>query len=66
MSGHDPVCPLDDMPTFDCPICALIKAARAEELEKFNAIWKANLPSIERRNYLQGWTDAVNGKRLGP
>lgn len=64
MTGHDPVCPLGDMPTFDCTVCRAIKAARDEERDTFNRTWKANLPAVERRNYLQGWTDAVNGRRL--
>jgi hypothetical protein len=66
MTAHDPCCCLDDMPSAECPVCASILMARAEEKERFNATWKANLPGIERRNYLQGWTDAVNGRRLGP
>lgn len=63
---HDRYCLITSTTILDCPICSLLKAARDEEREKFNQTWKANLPGIERRNYVQGWTDAVNGKRLGP
>ena len=63
---HDPHCPITTTALLDCPICALLKRARDEERDTFNQTWKANLPGIERRNYIRGWTDAVNGRRLGP
>lgn len=63
---HDPHCPITTTALLDCPICALLTAARGDERAKFTEIWKANLPGIERRNYTEGWTDAINGRRLRP
>jgi hypothetical protein len=57
MTAHDPCCCLDDMPGSECPVCASIALARGEERAKFTAIWKANLPLIEVRNYERGFID---------
>ena len=63
---HDPFCPVSTTRITDCPLCALLKAARDAERDVYQRSWKVNLPLIERRNYIQGWTDAINGRRLGP
>ncbi len=59
MTAHDPACPLDDMPTFDCTVCRAIGAARSEERAIFQRTWKDNLPSICQRNYAEGYKDAT-------
>jgi|LakMenEpi03Aug12_release.lakeMendotaPanAssembly.Ray.scaffolds.fasta_scaffold22638_19 hypothetical protein len=62
--GHDRQCPRanDSMVTEDrCLYCYHLRLARGEELEKFNNIWKANLPGIEQRNYDLGLADGRAG-----
>ena len=59
--AHDPCCCLEDMPTSECPVCASIALARGEERAKFTETWKENLPLIERRNYLDGFRDGMDG-----
>ena len=59
MTAHDPACCLEDMPTSECPVCASIALARGEEIAVRERIWKDNLPSIARRNYLEGYKDAT-------
>lgn len=59
MSGHDPCCPIYDLPVADCVVCTAIGEARSEEKNTATAIWKANLPAIERRNYLEGYADGA-------
>ena len=59
MTAHDPACCLDDMPGSECPVCASITLARGEERATRERIWKDNLPSICRRNYLEGFKDAT-------
>lgn len=54
--SHDRCCPLDN-PALECAVCDAIAAARSEEKATAQAIWKANLHSIESRNYLAGWHD---------
>lgn len=60
---HDPCCPLDSLQDADCTICTAITAARGQEKRTFDATWKANLPSIERRWYLEGYADGAAGHR---
>ena len=38
------------------------RRARGQEIETRNRIWRENLPSIERRWYLDGYTDGVDGR----
>lgn len=61
---HDRCCPLDDGDGIECAVCDAIVRARAEELDKFNSIWKANLPRVEARNWLDGYRAAVNGRPI--
>lgn len=61
--SHDPCCPIYDLPVTDCVVCSAIAEARAEEKRTFDATWKANLPSIERRWYLEGYADGAAGHR---
>jgi hypothetical protein len=63
--SHDRCCPLEDA-SLECAVCDAIAAARAEEIEARNLIWKINLPIIERRNYEQGFHDGVElGRKQG-
>ena len=64
MSGHDPACCLDDMPGPECPVCASIALARGEERVKYDRTWKENLPSVARRNYVEGYRDAADGRPM--
>ena len=62
--GHDVQCPRANdtvIETRTCVYCYHIRAARNEELEKFNEIWKVNLPGIEQRNYDLGLADGRAG-----
>lgn len=61
MSGHDSCCPLDDLPSTDCVVCAAIGQARDEEKDTYNQSWRANLPLIERRWYERGYADGRAG-----
>ena len=58
---HDPCCPLGDAATTDCAVCTAIAAARAQEIEARNRIWHQNMPRVARRNYEEGYRDAING-----
>jgi len=57
--GHDRCCPIYDLPVTACVCCAAIGDARSEEKLTFSETWQANLPLIERRNYLEGYADAA-------
>lgn len=59
--SHDPCCPLDSTSEFACPICEAVAAARGQEKSIFNDTWKANLPLVERRWYLEGYADGAAG-----
>ena len=63
MSAHDPCCCLSDLPGSECPVCASIALARGEEKHAFGETWRANLPLVERRNYLEGYADGAAGHR---
>ena len=63
MSGHDPCCPLDDLPVSDCTICTAIALARGEEMHRADDVWKINLPLITRRVYAEGYADGAAGHR---
>lgn len=56
--SHDRCCPLDDA-ALECAVCDAIAAARAEEIEARNHIWRENLPLIEERCYRQGFHDGL-------
>ena len=56
---HDPCCPIYDLPVGDCVVCSAIAEARGQEKQTFTETWKANLPQIERRVYLQGYADGA-------
>lgn len=58
--SHDRCCPLDG-PALDCAVCDAIAAARAEEKRTFDQVWKANLPLITTRAYLDGYADGAAG-----
>lgn len=60
---HDPCCPLDNMPDANCTVCDAIAAARGQEKTVFGDTWRANLPAIERRWYLEGYADGAAGHR---
>ena len=62
---HEPLCPQqgeDDWPS--CPICDLLKAARNDERAKYQETWRANLPRIEARNWLEGYRAATNRRNI--
>lgn len=56
--SHDRCCPLEDA-TLECAVCDAIAAARSEEKAIFQRVWQANMPLVERRNYLEGYADAA-------
>ena len=58
-ADHDPCCPIFDLPVQDCVVCSAIQEARGQEIETRNRIWRENLPLIERRWYLDGYTDGA-------
>jgi len=60
--SHDPACILELLPDDGCTICECIAQARAQEKYAFNETWKANLPSITRRKYLEGYADGAAGR----
>ena len=64
MSVHDPACCLDDMPGSECPVCSSIALARSEERTRADRSWHDNLPSIARRNYVEGFKDAAAGRPM--
>jgi hypothetical protein len=37
----------------------VVAAARGQEKQVFNETWQANMPLVERRNYLEGYADAA-------
>jgi hypothetical protein len=61
MTSHDRCCPLDGS-DVECAVCDAIGAARGEERQIRKDIWAANLGPIEKRNYLDGYRDAANGR----
>ena len=64
MSGHDPCCPLDDLPTADCTVCSAIADARGQEKRIFTETWKANIAPVTQRAYERGYRDAANGRTM--
>jgi hypothetical protein len=61
MTSHDRQCPLDG-DDLDCAVCDAIGRARTEERQIRKDIWAANIGPIEKRNYLDGFRDATNGR----
>lgn len=59
---HDRYCPITTTALLDCPICALLKAARDDERRTYQETWRANLPRVEARNWMDGYRAAVNGR----
>ena len=53
MDDHDPCCFMSG--ERPCPVCAAISDARSQEKVTFTNTWKANLPLMERRWYLDGY-----------
>ena len=61
---HDPHCPITSTRVLDCPLCALLTAARGDERAKFQQSWKVNLPRVEARNWMDGYRAATNGRPI--
>ena len=61
---HDPACPLDEFPDPDCVICYAIARVRHDERAIYQQTWKANLPRIEARNWLDGYRAATNRRNI--
>ena len=62
---HDPHCPVTFLAGYEsCPICDLLTAARNDERVIYQQTWKANLPRIEARNWLDGYRAAVNRRSI--
>lgn len=64
MSGHDPCCPIYDLPVADCVVCTAIGEARGEEKAIFQRVWKENIQPLTSRYYREGYQDATNGKPI--
>ena len=55
--NHDPCCPVTTTAEA-CPICDIIRTVRSQEKDIADGIWRDNLASISKRNYLDGYRDA--------
>ena len=64
MTTHDRCCPLDDSDGIECAVCDAIVRARSEEIAVRESMWRLNLPSVARRNYVEGYRDAANGRPM--
>lgn len=64
MTAHDRCCPLDDADGIECAVCDAIARARSEEKHAFDATWRANLPRVSARNWMDGYRAAVNGRTI--
>jgi hypothetical protein len=61
---HDRCCPLDDADGIECAVCDAIAHARNDERLIYQQTWKANLPRIEARNWLEGYRAATNRRNI--
>lgn len=64
MTVHDRCCPLDDGDGIECAVCDAIARARSDERTLYQQTWKANLPRIEARNWLDGYRAATNRRNI--